>query len=166
MSDNWEIALERPRGKRRLVRWPYVSLNRRGKIAMNAAAFGLIGKPATVALYFDRERRAIGVKFPVAADRNFYPVRRYGRGRRMRIIRAARMMRQFGIEIERTQKFENAPVVMFHDSPMLVLELDARMAERENTKKRSPKNHYSSSIGIGGGAGEQPSVSCKEVSFS
>ena len=124
MPDNWEIAIERPRGKGRWIRGPYVSLNRRGEIAMNARAFELIGKPASVALFYDRERRAIGVKFPVAADRNFYPVRRYGRGRKMRIVRAARMMKQFGIEIERTLAFENVPVVIYRDSPMLVLELD------------------------------------------
>jgi hypothetical protein len=124
MRDGWEICLERPRGKERVRPRVYVSLNRRGEIAMNEAAFSLIGRPASVTLMYDRANRSIGVKFPVAADRHFFPARRYGRGRKMRIVRAARALKQFGIEVERTIVFCDARVEMFRKEPMLVLELD------------------------------------------
>ena len=107
----------------------YVSINRRGEIAMNAAAFGEIDEPASVTLMYEAKKRRIGVKFPVSADENFFPVRRYGRGRRMRIVRAARLLKQFGIEIERTLIFADAETVMFRGSPMLVLDLRAAESE-------------------------------------
>lgn len=67
---------------------------------------------------------AIGVKFPVAVDRHFFPARRYGRGRRMRIVRAAKMLKQFGIEVTRTLVFPHVHVRKFRNEPMLVLELN------------------------------------------
>ncbi|MEP6847421.1 MAG: hypothetical protein ABI999_01105 [Acidobacteriota bacterium] len=126
MSDGWQIAIERPRGKRRETPMiPYASINKRGEIAMNAEAFRRIGSPASVSLFFDRAQNAIGVKFPISADRNFFPVRAYGRGRRMRIIRAARLLKQFEIEINQTLAFRPTPIATYDGHPMLVLHLDA-----------------------------------------
>jgi hypothetical protein len=39
--------------------------------------------------------------------------RRYGRDRKMRIVRAARALKQFGISVEQTLKFYNPPVVTY-----------------------------------------------------
>ena len=91
---------------------------------MNAAAFREIDEPASVTLLYQATKRRIGVKCPVAADENFFRVRRYGRGRRMRIVRAGRLLKQFGVEIGRTLIFANAETVTFRGSPMLVLPLD------------------------------------------
>jgi hypothetical protein len=102
----------------------YVSLNRRGEIAMNAEAFKRIGQPASVTLLYDANRRTIGVKYPVAMDRHFFPARGYGRGRRMRIVRAARLLKQFGIEVERTLVFADVGTATFDEARMLVLDLD------------------------------------------
>jgi hypothetical protein len=60
----------------------------------------------------------------VAADRHFYMARRYGRNNKMRIIRAARALKQFGLQLEHTLKFYNPPVVTYRNEPMLLLELD------------------------------------------
>ncbi len=122
MPERWEIAIkERP--KKQNVLRVYASLNRRGEIAMNDAAFERIGRPASVTLMYDSANRSIGVKFPVPADRHFFPARRYGRGGKMRIVRAARALKQFGIEIERTIVFRDVTMEMFRKEPMLVLEL-------------------------------------------
>jgi len=123
MRDGWEITKERPRATRPGPR-VYVSLNKRGEIAMNAEAFRRIKRPASVALLYDPNQRRIGVKFPVAMDRNFFPVRPYGRNRRMRIVRAARMLKQFGIKIEHTLIFKNSETQNLNGEPMLVLKLD------------------------------------------
>lgn len=119
----WAIARQRCEAG---IPWPraYVSLNKRGEIAMNAEAFRQIKEPASVTLLYDAKRRSIGVKFPVSRDENFFPVRRYGRGRRMRIVRAARMLKQFKIEIERTLVFKDVEIDHLKGDPMLVLKLD------------------------------------------
>lgn len=123
MFEEWEIVKERRKASKPPPR-AYVSLNKRGEIAMNAEAFRQIMRPASVALLFDAERRRIGVKYPVARDRNFFPARTYGRGRRMRIVRAARLLKQFGIKIERTLIFKNVETCRLNGDPMLVLKLD------------------------------------------
>ena len=123
MPVRWAIAEQR-RPKERAAPRVYVSLNRRGEIAMNAEAFYQIDEPANVTLMYDRKRRQIGVKFPVSKDGNFFRVRRYGRGGRMRIVRAARMLKQFGIEVENTLVFRDAATAVYRGSPMLLLPLD------------------------------------------
>jgi len=104
MHEFWKIVEERPRGLGKGAR-VYVSLNRRGEIAMNAEAFKRINRPASVTLMYDAERRRIGVKFPVALDRNFFPVRKYGRGGRNCVIRASRLLKQFGLRVDETLVF-------------------------------------------------------------
>ncbi len=121
--DGWTIAARPPRGKYRRDDL-YVSLNRRGEIVLSERAFRAIGGPASVTLLWDETRRRIGVKSPVGLDWHFFPARRYGRGRRLRIIRAARMLRQFGISVERTLMFRNVNVMFIGGEPMLVLEMD------------------------------------------
>jgi len=98
---------------------------------MNAEAFRLIKQPASVTLLFDRDARAIGIKFPVSRDREFFPTRRYGRGRRMRIVRAARAIKQFGIEINETLRFERPAFVSIAGEPAIILELPARSRSDE-----------------------------------
>ena len=121
--DGWKIARSRARKARRPPRI-YASLNRRGEIAMNAEAFKAIGRPPNVTLLYDAGTQRIGVKYPVALDRHFFPVRRHGRGRKTLVVRAARMLKQFGIEIERTHVFCDVKCVRFDGSPMLLLPLD------------------------------------------
>ncbi len=91
---------------------------------MNAEAFRRIGQPATVTLLFDATTRRIGVKFPVPLDRNFFPVRRYGRDQQMRIVRAARLLKQFNIKITQTLIYKHCPTLHLNGHPMLVLDLD------------------------------------------
>jgi hypothetical protein len=125
MNTDWQMA----RGwhlKGRAERPAYVSLNRRGEIALNDRAFTTIGRPASVTLLYDPKTHTIGVKFPVAADRNFYMVRRYGRERKMRIVRANHALKQFGIRVDHTLKFYNPPVVTYRNEPMLLLDLSLR----------------------------------------
>ncbi len=122
MSDNWQIVNQRPASVAK-ARRVYVSLNRRGEIALNAEAFKRIGQPASVTLLYDPVTKCIGVKHPVARDLYFFPVRRTGRGRRTFIVRAARLLKQFGIEVTTTVVFKNVAVETLNGNPMLVLEM-------------------------------------------
>jgi hypothetical protein len=123
MHDDWRITIKpkprRPGGER-----VYVSINKRGEIAMNAAAFRRIGQPATVTLLYDDVHKRIGVKFPVPLDRNFFPVRRYGRDQQMRIVRAGRLLKQFNLKITQTLIYKNCPLQNLNGHPMLVLSLN------------------------------------------
>ena len=138
MRDDWQIA-KKPLRKVRPERSPYVSLNKRGEIVINPAAWGEMGETYNVTLLYrpppttpSAKRRhhssgrkgAIGIKFPVAGDDHFFAVCRYGRGRKLRVIRAARLLKQFGIEIDKTLVFVRPEVVRFDGVPMIVLELD------------------------------------------
>jgi hypothetical protein len=72
-----------------------------------------------------RIRGTIAVKRPVGKDRHFFPVRHYGRGQRMHIVRAAKLLKQFGITIERTLVFEDVWVEVFDGEPALLLDLES-----------------------------------------
>src|SRR5436853_311828 len=91
---------------------------------MNEPAWKFIGDPASVTLLYYPEKRYIGVKSPLAIDRHFFMIRRYGRGRRNRIVRAHRLLKQFGIELEKTIIFNSVQMVNYEGSPMLLLDLD------------------------------------------
>ncbi len=123
MRDHWQIA-KKPLRKARPGPFRYVSLNKRGEIVINPAAWGEMGETYNVTLLYDEAKRRIGVKFPVAGDGHFFAVCRYGRGRKLRVVRAARLLKQFGIEIDKTQVFSRPEVVRFDGVPMIVLELD------------------------------------------
>ena len=131
MHEGWQIAKARPKAVERAAR-VYVSLNKRGEIVMNEAAFARIRKPASVTLLYWAAERCIGVKFPVALDRNFFLVRRYGRGRRMRIVRGGRLLKQFGLTVDQTLVFENPETVEFRRARMIVLRLDEGRAVRRS----------------------------------
>lgn len=130
---SWQVARKRPGRKVKQER-VYVSLNKRGEIAMNEQAFRAIGQPASVTLLYDTDARLLGVKYPVAIDRHFFTARRYGRGRKMRIVRAARLLKQIGITVGRTLVFENVSVEAFKPGePMLVLDLNHTRFARQNS---------------------------------
>jgi hypothetical protein len=58
-----------------LTKAPVVTIQKRGVISLNRAAYALIGEAATVELLYDRDERVIGIR-PVADDvPHGYPVR-------------------------------------------------------------------------------------------
>jgi len=130
-SHVWKVTTERPRRRQKAVR-VYVSLNKRGEIVMNEPAWKFIRDPASVTLLFYPEKNYIGVKYPLAIDLHFFMLRRYGRGRRNRIVRARRLLKQFGIEIDKTIIFNSVQMVNYEGSPMLLLDLG-------DTRKRAAK---------------------------
>jgi hypothetical protein len=125
MHDEWQIVKERRKSAVQREPRVYVSLNKRGEIALNPRAWAAIRQPWNVVLMYDAARRRIGVKYPVPGDRELFSLRNYGRDGRMRIVSAGRLLKQFGIEIERTLVFRDPRVdPMGKKEPMLVLALD------------------------------------------
>ncbi len=101
----------------------YVSLNRRGEIALNAQAFKAIGSPWNVTLMYDAVTRCIAVKSP-SSEQNF-PVGAYGRDKKMKVVRARKLLIQFGIKVERTLVFREIREEIHGREPMLVLDLNS-----------------------------------------
>jgi hypothetical protein len=126
------IGYERPvKGYQKRAIAPYVSLNKRGEIVVNPAAWELMGRAVNVVLFYDEETKRIGIKGATQRDLDlkvFY-ARRHGRGGRLRIIRARRLLKQFGITITETLVFRDLKV---EPGPILVLELgDAEMSRNQ-----------------------------------
>ena len=124
MTDGWQIVRQKPERRWKQPRLR-ISLNKRGEISMNANAYAAILQPGTVTLLYDPKTNRIGVKSPVALDNHFFRVRRTGRGRKTLIINAARLLKQFGIEVDSTRVFRNVQCVRFEGQPMLLVSLDA-----------------------------------------
>ena len=107
---------------KRLERWEYLyaSINSRGDIAFNALLHRDLRDTASVELFYDPETQCIGIRYPTPGDKHFFRVRSHGRNGRSSVVRAARLLKQFGIKIDRTLVFEDIHVT---DGPMLVLDL-------------------------------------------
>ncbi len=132
MTDNWKIT-EKPSRKAGRMPRIYVSLNKRGEIVFNDRAFAVIQRPASVTLLYDEQARRIAVKYPVTQDNFFFLVRRCGRGGKTRIVRAARLLRQFGLKIDRTLVFRvRTEDVRGH--PALLLDLNTAVPVRNRSE--------------------------------
>jgi hypothetical protein len=101
---------------------PYVSINRRGEIVINAEARELLNGANYVCLFFDAETNRIGIAWPKTDDYllETFVLRRHGRGGRSRIIRARSFLKQFGIKVTESIVFRDIKV---ETGPMLVLNI-------------------------------------------
>ncbi|QQS32251.1 MAG: hypothetical protein IPM50_11295 [Acidobacteriota bacterium] len=82
-----------------------ISLNRRGEIALGGKTWLALGRPGYAVLRFDREGRRIGLKFVAGGTPNAFPIRPLGEGD-AKVIRARRLLKQFGIEVPTTLRFD------------------------------------------------------------
>ncbi len=78
---------------------------------------------ASVTLLYDTAQRRIGVKYPVPLDRHFFRVRRYGRHKQQRIVRARRLIKQYDIAVNETLIFRNVEMTYHNREPILILDL-------------------------------------------
>lgn len=61
-----------------LQKKPFVTINKRGTLSLNAAAFAAIGRPDAVELLFDAAERVIGIRATDDEAEHGYPVRAQG----------------------------------------------------------------------------------------
>jgi hypothetical protein len=101
---------------------PYASINKRGEIVLNCAAWKLLDCANYVHLFYDAESKQIGIAWPISRDFTLKTItlRRWGRGGRSRVVRARRLLNRVGIMITETLVFCKMKV---EDGPMLVLDL-------------------------------------------
>ena len=116
----WKGYERRVTGYQKRELAPYVSINLRGEIVVNAAAWELMERAINIFLFYDAETKHIGIKgaTPAHPGLKVFFARRHGRGGRSRVIRAGRFLKQFGITITETivfrgLKVEPGPTLIF-----------------------------------------------------
>lgn len=82
----------------------YLTMNREGSIMLSRVTHERIGAPEAVLIMLDAINSRLALKPTVLGERNAYPVRKYGR-RGGRIIRAYRLLTEFGIKPSDTIEF-------------------------------------------------------------
>ena len=107
----------------------YVSMNRLGSIVINRAAHERMDSPTAFHVMFDKVNSRIGLKPTALAMKHAYPARKQGR-RGARIIRANRLLKEFGLKIPDTLEFPDAEI---DGNGMLIIDL--------RTARVSPKAH-------------------------
>ena len=120
------VGYERRREVHRRRAEPYVSINRRGEIVMNGAALRQVMTLDRISLCYEKETNRIGVSRGSTSDPSVHVFRgrRHGRNGRLRVFRARRFLKHFGIAITETLVFRDAPL----DEYMLILDLRAGAA--------------------------------------
>ncbi len=111
----------------------YATMNSKGTIVMNKAAYERMDSPAAFLLLYDSANNTIGLKPTGASMRNAYPANRSGRhgGRK---VSAYRLLTECGLHIEKTVEFPDAEIDL---DGILVLNL--RTAKVSNRALNHPK---------------------------
>lgn len=133
MQVNWKQC---PRGDA-VGQWAkfYVTMNKRGYIVFSRKTYERLGSPSAFLLFFDAVNNRIGLKPTAAGIRDAYPVARYGK-HGGKVVRAWRLMEEFGIELPGTLQFDNADV---DREGKLVLDLrTAKLSQRGSRQARRP----------------------------
>ena len=126
----WTIL---PRGD--AARWSgmYVTLNPVGKLALSRTTYERFGSPAAVLIMYDPMSSLIGLRPVPLEERNAYPLRKYGYcgGR---IIRAYRLLTEFGIQPKETVEFRQPKI---DNDGQLILDLkNIRVSPRAHSLSR------------------------------
>lgn len=116
----------------------YVTMNTRGFIVMNKITYQRLGEPKAFLLLFDAVNNKIGLKPTALAMKNAFPAAKYGR-HGGRLVRAYRMMQEFGIDLSKTIQFQDAEI---DQDGILILDLrTARVSSRSHGQKVRVKNN-------------------------
>ena len=107
----------------------YLTINRLGSIVMNRITYERLGSPAAFHLMFDRLNSRIGLKPTTLSADHAYGPSTIGR-RGAKIVRANRLLREYGIRIPDTLEFQD---VQIDADGMLIADL--------RTARVSPKAH-------------------------
>jgi hypothetical protein len=107
----------------------YVTMNRKGEIAMNGAAWKRIGQPNAVMVMYNPPNSLIMLKPTSDGAKNAFPLRKHGK-RDGRIIRAFRLLTEFNLRLPDTIEF-TAPEI----------DINCQMTLDLRTARVSPKAH-------------------------
>jgi len=115
----------------------YVTMNRKGEITLNKTAYKRVGEPSAFLIFYNRPNSLIALKPTAAALRNAYPVRKHGQ-RGGRVVRAFRLLTEFGIKLPDTVEFPEPEIDL---DGQLILDLrTARVSARAHSQCRPRKS--------------------------
>ena len=75
-------------------------------------------------LAYDADDRTITIRSSPPPRTDYYLVREYGRGRRMRLVSAIRLLKRHDVKIEQTLIFRRPKLTDCNGEPLIVLQLD------------------------------------------
>jgi hypothetical protein len=84
---------------------PYVTIQKRGVIALNHSAFVALGEPNAVVLLFDAERQAVGLRAAAANVEHAYKVRLNTKGS-SHLVTATLFTNHYGISTQVARRWE------------------------------------------------------------
>lgn len=118
---------------------PFVSLQKRGPLSLNRAAFALLGEPSAVELLYDKAAQVIGLRAVSPKEPYAYPVRPQGRAGRDPsnwLIAGDKFANHYGIDTSVTRRF---PAEMRSDD-ILAIDLRRGVEVIGNRAKSSSKS--------------------------
>ncbi len=136
MEAKWAIL---PRGDG--ARWSgmYVTMNRIGKIALSRTTHERFGAPAAVLIMYDPLNSRLGLRPAELGSPNAYPVRKY-QTNGGRIIRAYRLVTEFGIQPAETIQFQQPKI---DGDGQLILDLkNIRVSPRAHKLSRRRQGYF------------------------
>ena len=112
----------------------YVTMNRKGEIMLNKVTYKRVGEPTGFLILYNRPNSLIALKPTAEGIRNAYPVRKQGR-RGGRVVRAFRLLTEYGIKLPDTIEFKDAEIDL---DGQLILDLrTARVSPRAHSQCRN-----------------------------
>ena len=99
----WNELKERPRRRKRVLK-PYASINPRGEIVLNPTVSAHLDGWNYVSLHYDDATGNIAIARPTWTGR-IYNVRKFGRKKRLRVVRSRLFLKHLGLTIPKTMIF-------------------------------------------------------------
>jgi hypothetical protein len=84
---------------------PYITIQKRGVLALNQAAFAALGEPKSVTLLFDRDRQLVGFRAADASNEHAYAVRSNSKGT-THLITGALFTSHYGISTHTARRWK------------------------------------------------------------
>ena len=111
----------------------YVTMNRNGWISLGRATYERMGEPAAFLVMFDKTNSRIALKPTGETMKNAYLAGKKKRGGG-RIVRAHRLLTEFGIKVPETLEFKDAEIDL---DGQLILDLrTAKISARSRARER------------------------------
>jgi hypothetical protein len=107
----------------------YVTMNPKGEIVLNGAAWKRVGEPAAFLVMYNPPNSLILLKPTAAAMKDAYPLRKRG-PRDGRVVRVLRLLTEFNIKLPDTVEFREPEI-----------DRDCQMTLDLRTARVSPKAH-------------------------
>lgn len=111
---------------------PFVTMQRKGPLSLNLAAYELLGKPEAVTLLYDEEEELVGFKPAPTSNPRAFPVRAQGQNAVTFVVAGQAFSKHFGLDTSTARRY----AVDLKDG-MLILDLKAESTDVTGPRARS-----------------------------